>query len=195
MQVCFSDESVFQVMCDKGQYVRRRVNEEFHPACVVSTVKHPTSVMVWSVISGKGLGRLQIVQGTMRQDQYKTILENRLIPQIRDWFPDGESFHFMQDGAPCHTAKGVKTFLQSKNIPLLDWPGNSPDMNPIQSMWEIVKRKMKSETITTKTKLIETLIRVWNHDDEVQTNCRTCIESMPRRIAALIKAKGGPTKY
>lgn len=182
-------------MCDKGQFVRRRVNEEFHPDCVISTVKHPTSVMVWSVISHKGPGRLYIVKGTMRQDQYKTVLETRLIPQIRDWFADGESFHFMQDGAPCHTAKSVKAFLQTKNIPLLDWPGNSPDMNPIENVWEILKRKMKGENITTKEQLIARLISVWNHDDEMLTSIKTCIESMPRRIAALIKAKGGPTKY
>ena len=67
-------------MCDKGQFVRRRLNEEIHPDCVVSTVKHPAFVMVWSIISRKGLGRLYIVQGTIRQYQYKTVLENRIIP-------------------------------------------------------------------------------------------------------------------
>ena len=82
-------------MCDKGQFVRRRASEEFDQECVISTVKHPTSVMVWSVISSKGLGRLYIVEGTMRQDQYKKVLETRLLPQIRDWFADGEKFHFM----------------------------------------------------------------------------------------------------
>ena len=182
-------------MCDKGQFVRRRASEEFHQECVISTVKHPTSVMVWSVISSKGLGRLYIVEGTMRQDQYKKVLETRLLPQIRDWFADGEKFHFMQNGAPCHTAKSIKSFLEAKKIPLLDWPGNSPDMNPIENLWEIVKRKMKSENITTKTQLIERLIWVWNHDEEILRNCRACVESMPRCISALIKAKGGPTKY
>ena len=101
----------------------------------------------------------------------------------------------MQDGAPCHTARSAKAFLQARNIPLLDWPGNSYDMNPMDNLWEIVKIKMKGENITTKQQLIERLIRVWKHDDEILANCRTCIESLPRRIAALIKAKGGPTKY
>ena len=64
-------------------------------------------------------------------------------------------------------------------------------MNPTEIMWEIVERKIKAENITTKTELIEILIRVWNQDDEVQTNCKTFIESMPQRIATLIKVKGG----
>ena len=66
--VCFSDESVYQVMCDKEQYVRRRV-------------KHPTSLMVWSVVSSKGLGRLYIVQGTMRKDEEKPFL--RIVAILR----------------------------------------------------------------------------------------------------------------
>ena len=73
----------------------------------------------------------------MRQNQYKTDLENRFIPQIRDRFSDGKSFHFMQGESHCK----VKVILQSQNIPLLHWPSNSPDMNPIENMWEVVKRK------------------------------------------------------
>lgn len=65
LHIYCSDESVFQVMFDKSQFVRRRVTEEFHRECVVSTVKHPTSVMVWFVISSKGMGRLYIVEGTV----------------------------------------------------------------------------------------------------------------------------------
>lgn len=96
--------------------------------------------MVWSVIDDKGLGSLYIVEGTMRQDQYEKVFDTRLIPQIGDEFADGESFHFMQDGAPCHTAKFVRAFLQAQKIPILDWPGNSPDKSPVENMWEMVKK-------------------------------------------------------
>ncbi|GFU62239.1 uncharacterized protein TNCV_4859541 [Trichonephila clavipes] len=56
---------------NKTQFVRRRDGEKFHSDCVVRTVKHPTKIMIWSVISGKGTGRLDVVKGMMRQDQYK----------------------------------------------------------------------------------------------------------------------------
>ena len=69
----------------------------------------------------------------MKQDQYKIVLQTTLIPQVREWFPNGEKIVFMQDGAPC-TAKSIKTFLANESIELLDWPGNSPDMNPIESV-------------------------------------------------------------
>lgn len=150
-------------MQNKAQFVRRRHGEKFNPDCVVQTVTHPTKVMIWSVISGKGTGRLYVVKGMMRQDQYKEVLQNRLIPQLREWFPNGEPFIFMQDGAPYHTARFAITFLQEQNIPLLDWPGNSPDMNPIENVWKFMKREVAKDVVTYKTQLLEKIINVWIH--------------------------------
>ncbi|GFT03412.1 uncharacterized protein TNCV_2985741 [Trichonephila clavipes] len=65
------DERTFEILQNKTQFVRRRDGEKFHFDCVVRTVKHPTKIMIWSVISGKGTRRLDVVKGMMRQDQYK----------------------------------------------------------------------------------------------------------------------------
>ncbi|OWR55246.1 putative transposase like protein [Danaus plexippus plexippus] len=105
--------------------------EKFDHDCVVERVKHPLQIMVWSVISAKGIGRLYIVQGTMRQDRYKQVLETRLLPQLQEWFPEGEKFMFKHDSPPCHKARSVKKFLADHNIPILPWPGSSPDRDPI----------------------------------------------------------------
>ena len=51
-KVCLSDESTFEILAKKFQFVRRRPDEKYHPECVVQTVKHQTNVMIWSVISG-----------------------------------------------------------------------------------------------------------------------------------------------
>ncbi|GFX00081.1 transposable element Tcb2 transposase [Trichonephila clavipes] len=155
------------------------------------TVKHPTKVMIWSVISG----RLYVVKGMMRQEQYKDVLQNRLIPRLEEWFPNGEPYIFMQDGAPCHTAWSIKAFLTKQNIPLLDWPSNSPDMNPIENVWELMEREVAKDVIKNKTQLLERIIHVWNHHSQMQETVQSCIDSMPRRIEALIVAKGGLTKY
>ncbi|GFX70789.1 uncharacterized protein TNCV_1337511 [Trichonephila clavipes] len=73
------DESIFEILQNKAQFVRRRRGKSF-----ILTVKHPTKIMIWSVISGKGTGRLYAVKGMMRQDQYKEVLQNRLIPQLEE---------------------------------------------------------------------------------------------------------------
>lgn len=151
--------------------------------------------MVWSVVSSKGVGFLHVVNGTMKQGQYKEILETRLIPQLALWYPDGEDFIFMHDSAPCHKAKSVTTFLEQKNIPVLQWPGNSPDMNPIENLWEVTKREMSKETITNREELISKLTTVWYESSDLKEILKSCITSMPSRIKALIAAKGGVTKY
>ncbi|GFX76726.1 transposable element Tcb2 transposase [Trichonephila clavipes] len=194
--VCFSYESTFEILQNKAQFMRRRRRgEKFHSDCVVQTVKHPTKIKIWSVISGKGTGRLDVVKGMMRQDQYKDVLQNRLIPQLEEWFPNGESYIFMQGGAPCHTDRSIKAFLAEQNILLLDLPGNSPDMNTIENIWELMKREVAKDVITNKTQLLEKIIHVWNHPPQILDTVQSCIDSMPRRIEALIAAEGGTTKY
>ena len=185
---------MFTISEESSQYVRRSSNEEFSPGCVAQTVKHPTQVMVWSIMSYKGSGRLYIVKGIMNQQQYKQVLEERLLPQLREWFPDKDCV-FMQDGAPCHKAKTVLKFLAEENIKLLPWPGNSPDMNPIENLWAIVKKKLRKSNITTKVGLIQKLIQIWHHDPEITGSCLKLVEGMPHRIDSLINSKGMHAKY
>ena len=151
--------------------------------------------MVWSVINFQGTGRLQIVKGTMKQDQYQDILQKRFVSQLQEWFPNGEKCIFILDGAPCHKAKTITKFLAHNNIEVLEWPGNSPDMNPIENICQFLKKEIAKNEIKNKVHLIEKLVHEWNHSEELQNKVRNCISSMPRRIKALIAAKGHPTKY
>lgn len=194
LQVCFSDESTIEILEDRTQFIRRRPEEEFFPECVVQKVKFPQKIMVWSVISCKGPGQLYVVQNTMRTDQYLNVLNNILIPQLNEWFPDGNCV-FMQDSAPCHVAKKVKGFFSENGLEVLPWPGNSPDMNPIEGIWNDLKNKVNKEIITNKAELTEKLTKIWHQDPEIPLLIEKHINSMPNRIAALIKAKGGFTKY
>lgn len=195
LQVCFSDESSIQILQDCTQFVRRRANEKFHKDCVVQRVKHPQSVMIWGVISAKGNGRLHIVEGTMRQDQYIQVLETRLLRQARDWFGESE-FIFMHDSAPCHKAKRVTKFLDDHKIRVLNWPGNSPDLNPIENVWAALKVEISREqVVTTRRELIGKILKAWHNTPKLQEISKNCIRSMPKRLKEVIQKKGGFTKY
>jgi len=144
--------------------------------------------------SAQGPGRLYIVNGIMRQDQYIEMLRARLLPQMAEWFPNGDGV-FMQDGAPCHTAKRVIEFLRQERISLLSWPGNSPDMNPIENFWHLLKRKVNAMKPTTKRSLIECILQIWHHDQDIRDMCPRLIQRIPKHVAQVISSKGGYTKY
>ena len=74
-------------------------------------------------------------------------------------------------------------------------PGNSPDMNPMESLWDVLKDEIHEISITSKTQLIERLIRVWFHFEKIKAFCVSLINGTPRRVTALKQAKGDKTNY
>ena len=97
--------------------------------------------------------------------------------------------------APCHKGREVTRFLGDHGIEVLPWPGNSPDMNPIENLWAILKSQMKKKTITNKQQLIEELISAWARNASMLEHCRALVRSMPERVKKLKMAKGSFTKY
>ena len=85
-------------------------------------------------------------------------------------------------------------WFQEKGIQLIDWPGNSPDLNPIENMWQIMKRKLEEKEVSSVTAMKEEITNIWENEIAVQY-CRTLARSMPNRLQAVLEAKGGPTKY
>ena len=77
--------------------------------------------------------------------------------------------------------KIVKKFVAENKINVMDWPGNSPDLNPIENLWAILKRKIRRNLISNRRILQQEIIKVWNNDinNEIITKL---IDSMPKRI-------------
>ena len=78
---------------------------------------------------------------------------------------------------------------------VLDWPGNSPDVNAIENLWRIVKRCVSKIDCSTKKTMIENVIKVWFCDDEIKNCCSNLVKSIPNRVQDLIQARGGHILY
>ena len=109
----------------------------------------------------------------------------------------GRGFVFAQDNDPKHTANVCKNYLRNKqnkgDLAVLDWPSQSPDINPIENLWQQIKLERRKIKATSKDDLYEKIKTIW--DNFPIEKLQNLIESMPDRIKAVINAKGGHTKY
>ncbi len=192
-KVLYSDESKFCISFgNQGTRVWRKSGEAQNPCCLKSSVKFPQSVMIWAAMSSAGVGPLCFLKSTVNAAIYQEILEHFMLPSADKLYGDAD-FIFQQDLAPAHTAKGTKSWFNDHGVTVLDWPANSPDLNPIENLWGIVKRKMRDTRPNNADDLKAAIKETWASIPPQQ--CHKLITSMPRRIEAVIKAKGAPTKY
>ena len=170
--------------------------------------------MIWACFTGDRLGPLIICDDEgIGADEYEDILYDGLFSLIDDILelPDDDTiqvadkntFVFMHDNAPCHKAKEVVEFLAQYHVPVMKWPAQSPDLNPIENLWVALKEAFHkrflelfshpSKSLEAKYRYSEVLQEVWyNQGMEL---IKALIESMPERVQAVLEANGGWTKY
>ena len=193
-QVLWSDETTVRQHGNKGTlFVRRLPCTRYEPRNCIATVKHSPSVMIWGSFSASGRGNLWFLPPgtTMKAANYLEMLQDRLLPMM-------EVRHtsiFMHDGAPCHRAASVGRWLQQQSVRVLSpWPGNSPDLNPLENLWAILKTKVAERKPTSMTHLHDVIRDVWCREINQET-CMKLVHSMPDRVRQVLKNRGGPTKF
>lgn len=171
----------------------RKKNEELAEQNIQCTVKHGGgSVMVWGCFSASGVGELDFIDTTMNAQYYVKLLEKNLAPSVSKLNLPGH-WIFQQDNDPKHTSRLAKEWLQQNTPNMLDHPPQSPDLNPIENLWDHLDRQIRKRKITSKETLKEALLDEWVKIPPEYT--RKLAESMPNRLKCVKKAKGGPTKY
>ena len=193
--VVFTDESRFQQFATgKRLSVWRKDGEALK--FVQPTVKFGgVSLMVWGAIWYSGRSELVFIEGRVSSDEYINVLSENLLPLFDSGVLDRDKNILQEDGATCHTSQSTRNWKAMKGLKILPWAPQSPDMNPIEHVWEHVERELRKVRPYPRKKdgLMSCLSKIWNDMD--QSVIQNLIDSMPSRVWALVVAEGKVTKY
>ena len=128
-------------------------------------------------------------------DLYIEVLKEELNPMLRRLGLRPGDYTFQEDGDPKHQSLFTKAYKTKRGLNFIeDWPPNSPDLNPIENPWAIIKSRTYGQKPVTLEERQVFLYEEWRRLERMNL-LRNLIHSMPRRIKAVLKARGGPTKY
>lgn len=201
-RVIWSDETKINRLNSDGiKYAWSKNPKNYPPEMVEETLKFGGgSLMIWGCMTWFGTGGMSRIVGRMDSEQLISILSTSLIPTIDEVvnklpLSARDEALFQQDNDPKHTSRSTKNFLARENIKTMKWPSQSPDLNPIEHLWGMVKCRLGEypEPPSSIHELGERVEEVW-HRIGVDL-CRKLIESMESRVQAVKDAKGGHTRY
>ena len=151
--------------------------------------------MMWGCMTWNGVGLACKIDGKMDADLYVQILEDELQQTLEHYGLNMEDIIFQQDNDPKHTSKKARAWFEDHEYEVMVWPAQSPDLNPIEHLWCILKRKLE-EYLEPPKRVMELWERIQVEWEKIgPETCQKLIESMPARVQEVIKAKGGYTTY
>ncbi|RCN46359.1 hypothetical protein ANCCAN_07653 [Ancylostoma caninum] len=182
----FTDESTVQIDCStKFCYVK---NGNHNPR-LRSRAKHPAKLHIWGGISARGRTHLAILPGHVRINSriYCNIIERCLLPFIRK-VHNGFA-QIVQDNAPAHTSRFTVEKFREWGLSSVEWPPESPDLNPIELVWGRMKTAIRSQRIRNLSDLKTAIKRNWNTlSPEL---CARYIGGIRKRMMLICEQNGG----
>jgi hypothetical protein len=196
-RVVWSDETkINRLGSDGRKWAWKKAGEGLSERLVKGTMKFGGgSLMMWGCMLWDGVGYACKIDGRMDGELYTKILQDELQGSLMYYGKDPSSIIFQQDNDPKHKSKMARTWLEDHGFQVLSWPSQSPDLNPIEHLWTHLKRRVADHSVSPKG-ILELWDRVQEEWDKIGPEvCQNLIESMPRRIQDVLRAKGGYTRY
>ena len=176
-KVLFHDETSYWMNND--QVKRWYNNENIYDKDIV--YKHPAKINIWGAITYKNK-IIDTFTENMDTTKYLDLLETKMIKIYE------KDYYILGDNDPKHNSIKSKKYLKDKAIKCVDFPPHSPDLNPIENMWAILKMNMRKDSIKNINDLRETAL--FTGDKISMDHIRNTIDSMKSRLQKVIDAKG-----
>uniref|UniRef100_A0A7I4YE78 DDE_3 domain-containing protein n=1 Tax=Haemonchus contortus TaxID=6289 RepID=A0A7I4YE78_HAECO len=191
-KVIWSDEKKFNL---DGPDSRRGYWRDLRKAPLVLKRRNfgGGSLMVWGAFCAAGQLELAFVSCRMDSVEYQRVLEERLLPFLRQH--RRRSLIFMHDNAAVHVSRSTLDWIASRNITVLEWPACSQDLNPMENVWAFIVKKIYDEAkqYNTVEELKLSVLDAWTNLDP--NLIASLVDSMPRRIGEVLANNGEPTHY
>jgi transposase len=152
------------------------------------------SAFVWGGMGIWGLTDIVYIQGTMDGLLYCDVLKEGVLPYIQKYNLNLEELLLLEDHDSKHTCKVATQWKDRRGINVMEWPGWSPDLNPIENLWSMMKPKVKARNSTSAQELNDSILEVWQELDQ-EDLMENLIRTMPDRIRKVIEAKGDRIHY
>jgi hypothetical protein len=173
----------------------RDINQR-EPRTIKQTVKHgDSSIMIWGCMTARGVGFMCRIEARLNKQGYLELLQDELQKTFEYYDLDRATIIFQQDNDSKHSRKLVQNWVSAQEFNVMDWPPQSPDLNPIEHLWAWMKIRLNRYD-TPPSGILELWGRVQNiWNSFTAEKCETLVASMPERIQAVIDAKGWWTNY
>lgn len=200
----WSDECYVYLGDQRGRiYVTRRPGEEFDDDCCVPKFSQSTvRVMVWGCIMRGRKGPIIVLEypggrgGGMNSVRYQQQVLDGVLKEFYMEVSKKESgVEFQQDGAASHTSKSTKKWFRDNKISLFPHPARSPDLSPIESVWNELKKRLRAlpHLPTSVPQLIQVIKDIW--EELPLSDIDKHIITMESHVKAVLGAKGGHTPF
>lgn len=192
-RVLFSDETHFYLGHHGREYVQRPPGAALDPKYTrKDNERLEGKVSLWGCICAEGLGHAELYVDSFDARRYQTILSLNLVSSAQQFWPRGQ-WWFQQDNASQHTAGTSQAWFHNHGIDLIDWPAWSPDLNPIEELWNDLKRRVHEKHPKTMEQLEHLITEEWAATD-LNFIARIC-RNMPHRLQLVIENNGHKIPY
>jgi transposase len=146
----------------------------------------------WGAFSARGIAPIHLYTDTMNMQRLRTVFRTNLRPAALAQFPNQQWF-LLHDNAPYHDGHLISEYIFDQGFELIHIPTYSPDLNPIENLWAILKREVEAMNPVNEEQLRQFVNEKWL--TITPTMCRHLATSMPDRIKCVLACEGHKTGY